>query len=130
MVYLELVEVLKLHRLVLDQHGGAAGIRDLGALESAVAQPRMTFAGADLYPTIEQKAATLCFSLVYNHPSVEGNKRIGFAAMATMLDLNGYELSAPVDDAERTILAIAAGQLPREELTDWVRQHIRERKSR
>lgn len=67
MRYVTLAEVVNLHRRLLRATGGASGIRDLGALESAVAQPRATFGGVDLYPTVVEKAAALCFSLVQNH---------------------------------------------------------------
>ena len=89
MRYLALAEVVELHRRLLDATGGVRGIRDLGALESAVAQPKMTFAGLELYPTLVEKAASLGFSLVGNHPFVDGNKRVGHAAMETFLVLNG-----------------------------------------
>jgi len=71
--YLLLAEVLELHRSVIEQWGGAGGIRDLGALESTLAQPRQSFGGQDLYPDLASKAAALCFSLVLNHPFVDGN---------------------------------------------------------
>jgi len=77
MRYLTLAEVLDLHRRVIEQSGGAAGVRELGGVESAIAQPQMSFGGAELYSTIESKATALCFSLVMNHPFVDGNKRIG-----------------------------------------------------
>ena len=70
MRYLTLGEVLDLHRRVIEQSGGADGVRDLGGVESAVAQPQMTFDGDELYPNIESKATALCFSLVMNHPFV------------------------------------------------------------
>jgi len=124
MRYLTLGEVLDLHRRVIEQSGGAEGVRDLGGVESAVAQPQMTFGGDELYPTIESKATALCFSLVMNHPFVDGNKRIGHAAMETFLVMNGFDLAADVDDAEKIILTLAAGNLPREELLDWVKSHI------
>lgn len=73
--YLTLEEVLELHRLVLELSGGLAGVRDLGGLDSAVAQPQMAFGGRELYPTMPEKAAALGFSLVCNHPFVDGNKR-------------------------------------------------------
>lgn len=85
----------------------------------------MTFGGNELYPTIESKATALCFSLVMNHPFLDGNKRIGHAAMETFLVMNGYELSAHVDDAEKVILTLAAGELSREELLEWVTSHLR-----
>jgi death on curing protein len=101
--YLSLLEVLSLHCQIINQSGGASGVRDLGALESAVAQPLMTFGGEDLYPTIVDKAAALGFSLVMNHPFVDGNKRIGHAAMETFLVLNRLEINASVDEQERVI---------------------------
>lgn len=83
MRYLTLAEVVDLHRRLLQATGGAPGIRDLGALESAVAQPKATFGGADLYPTLVEKAAALCVALVVGHPFVDGNKRVGHAASSS-----------------------------------------------
>ena len=100
MRYLSLSAILKLHESVLQRSGGATGIRDIRSLESAIAQPQMTFGGIELYPTIEEKAAALCFSLVMNHPFIDGNKRIGHAAMETFLVLNDKELDASVDNGE------------------------------
>jgi len=85
MRYLSLYEVIQIHQKVVSTTGGGAGIRDIGLLESAVSQPRLTFAGADLYPTVADKAAALCFSIVMGHPFVDGNKRTGHAAMETFL---------------------------------------------
>jgi death-on-curing protein len=125
MRYLALAEVVELHRRLLEAAGGAAGIRDLGALESAVAQPKATFGGVDLYPTLADKAAALCFTLVNNHPFVDGNKRLGHAAMETLLVLNGTEVDAPVGDQERVMLALASGQIDRDELANWLGQHLK-----
>ena len=125
MRYITLSEVLDLHRRVIQQSGGAAGVRDLGSIESAIAQPQMGFGGHELYPDIHTKAAALCFSLVLNHPFVDGNKRIGHAAMEVFLVLNGFEIVADVDDAESVILTLAAGNLTREELETWVFSDIR-----
>lgn len=124
MRYLALDEVLGLHELVLDQSGGAGGIRDLGAVDSAVAQPQMTFDGEDLYPSLADKASALAFSLVRNHPFVDGNKRIGHAALEVFLILNGYEIDASTDEQEETILRLAAGQLSRADLRDWLQAHM------
>lgn len=124
MRYLSFAEVLELHRLVLAVSGGAAGLRDLSALESALAQPRATFGGDDLYPTLAHKAAALAYSLALNHPFVDGNKRVAHAALETFLVLNGYELAAEVDDAERTMLSLAAGKLPRDAFETWVAGHL------
>ena len=89
MRYLILSEVLELYSQVMEQSGGAVGIRDLAALESAVAQPRMTFGGVELYPTVAEKAASLAFSLINDHPFLDGNKRAVHAAMGVFLILNG-----------------------------------------
>jgi len=124
MRYLTIEEVLELHRLTLEQAGGGEGVRDLGSLESAVAQPHMTFGGQELYPTVLEKAVALAFSLIKNHPFVDGNKRVGHAAMETFLVLNGYELNAGVDEQERVILGVAAGTVGREEFAEWVQAHL------
>ncbi|RUS92491.1 death-on-curing protein [Dulcicalothrix desertica PCC 7102] len=125
--YLSLLEVFSLHRLIINQSGGASGVRDLGALESAIAQPRMTFGGEDLYPTIVDKAAALGFSLVMNHCFLDGNKRIGHAAMETFLVLNGLEIDASVDEQERVILQLASSEMEREDFVEWLKQHVKPR---
>lgn len=122
--YPTLVEVLDLHGRVVAQAGGAGGLRGLAGLESAVAQPRATFGGEDLYPTLAEKAAAPGHALIQNHPFVDGNKRVGHAALETLRVLNGHELRADVDDAERAVLAIAAGARGRAELAAWVAAHL------
>jgi death-on-curing protein len=124
MRFLSLAEAIQLHGLVLAQTGGSPGIRDLGRLQSALAQPQMTFAGTELYPTLEEKAAAVCFSLVSNHPFVDGNKRVGHAAMETFVVLNGCELEATVDSAQEIMLALASGNLSREKLAHWIGDHM------
>jgi death on curing protein len=125
--YLTLEEILELHRLALEQTGGLDGVRDLGGLESALAQPQMAFGGQELYPSLAEKAAVLAFSLVCNHPFVDGNKRVGHAAMETFLVLNDWELAAEVNEQEQVMLRLAAGGLEREEFTAWVRSHLQQR---
>jgi death on curing protein len=85
MRYLPLNEVLALHGQVMAQSGGAAGVLNFPVLESALAQPRMTFGGDDLYPTLVEKAAALGYSLIKNHPFIDGNKRTGHAVMEVLL---------------------------------------------
>ncbi len=123
--FLSLVEILDLHHQIIQQSGGAMGIRDLGALESAVAQPRMTFGGEDLYPTIVDKASALGFSIVMNHPFIDGNKRTGHAAMEIFLVLNELEINASTDEQERVILALASGELDRDAFTKWLQQSVK-----
>ena len=121
---LTLREVLEGHRQILAQSGGAAGLMHLPALESALAQPQMTFGGEELYPTVVDKAAVLGYTLIKNHPFLDGNKRTGHAAMEVFLVLNGYEIRAAVDEQERVILQVAASEIDREEFTTWLRAHV------
>lgn len=123
MRYLSIAEVLDLHQRLLADSGGATGVRDLGALESAVGQPHAAFGGQDLYSDLLAKAAALCYSLVMNHAFVDGNKRVGHAAMETFLLLNGHEIQCGTDEQERVILQLAAGNLSRNAFTEWVRRH-------
>jgi death on curing protein len=123
MRFLTLIEVLELHRRVIEQSGGAFGIRDVGLLESAIAQPRMTFGGEELYPSLLEKAAALGFSIIMNHPFVDGNKRTGHAATEAFLVLNGMEINASVDEQERVVLEIASGELGREAFVEWLQRN-------
>jgi death on curing protein len=125
--YLTLEEVISLHNRILQQERTGSGIRDLGALESAIAQPRMTFGGEELYPTIIEKASVLGFSIIMNHPFIDGNKRAGHAAMETFLVLNRLEIDSVVDEQERIILALAAGESDRDAFTNWLRQNVIDR---
>jgi len=121
MRFVSLVEIIGLHFRVRESGGGGAGgIRDLGALESAVSQPHAKFSGADLYPTLFRKAAALGHSLVCNHPFVDGNKRVGHAALEVMLILNGYEIVCSADEQEELFLNLAKGEVSRDQLAEWV----------
>jgi death on curing protein len=121
--YLSLDQVLELHAEAIRLFGGSPGVRDLGLIDSAVFQPQATFGGQDLHPTLVDKAAALAFSLIANHGFIDGNKRVGYAAMDTFLRVNGRKVVAPVDEAEAVTLAVAAGQMSRDQFTEWVRQH-------
>ncbi len=121
---LSLGEVLRLHARIIATSGGSDGLRDLGMLESAVGQPRQTFDGEDLYPTLAAKASAVGFSLIMNHPFIDGNKRVGHAAIEATLMLNGFELEAEIDDAEAEILAVASGSRTREQLEEWISKHL------
>jgi death-on-curing protein len=125
MRYLRLGEVLELHRRLIATSGGSPGLRDLRLLEGSLSQLRQTFSGAYLYPTLIEKAAVLGFSLIKNHPFVDGNKRVGHAALEVMLMLNGYELTASKESTEAVVLAVASGMLDRQEWTEWVKEQIK-----
>ena len=126
MRYLTLAEVMDLYRRVMERSGGRVGILNLPALESALAQSRMTFEGKDLYPSIVEKASALGFSLINNHPFRDGNKRTGHAAMETFLVLNGYEIHALVDEQERIVVQLASAEPSRDQFTEWLRAHVGE----
>ena len=115
--YLTQSEILRLHSLLLQQSGGLEGIRDQGGLKSAISQPKMTFGGEDLYPSMIEKASALGFCLIMNHPFIDGNKRVGHAAMETFLILNGWEIEATVDQQESIILGVASGAINRDTFT-------------
>lgn len=104
--------------------GGLAGLRDVGALEASVMQPQQTFEGKPLYSSLIDKAAALCYSLVLNHPFIDGNKRIAHAAMEAFLMLNGCEIHASVEEQEQLMLNLANGRVSREELITWLEQHV------
>jgi len=122
--YLSVTEVLDLHRRLIETSGGSLGLRDRGALVSAVRQPQMQFGGEELYSSTVEKAAALGFALIQNHPFVDGNKRAGHASMEVFLRLNGWEITASVDEQERLILDVASGAVGRGELTEWLSAHI------
>ncbi len=121
---LYLNELLDLYQDLMAQSGGSPGIREMVVIESALAQPFATFGGEDLYPTLAEKAAAMGFSLIKNHAFVDGNKRIGHAAMETFLFMNGYEIDASVDEQEQIVLGVAAGTLHRDEFSAWVADHL------
>lgn len=125
MKYLYPKQILYLHRAILEQSGGSAGLRDEGLLESAVYRPQASFGGQDLYPDLFTKAAALGHSLVSNHPFVDGNKRVGFEAIRLMLRLNGYDLHATVEEKLRFALAIAKGERSEQAIAEWLKPHSR-----
>ena len=127
MRFLSLGDVLELYRRIVEETGGATGIRDLNGLQSAMAQPRMTFEGKDLYPSVAAKAAALGFSLIRNHPFIDGNKRVGHAALELFLLLNGHEIEASVDEQEAVILSVASGDRDRQQLLNWLEHHVNEK---
>ena len=124
MQLLTLEQVLKLHKRVIEQSGGAMGVRNQEGLKSALAQPRMSYADQELYPTLIEKVAALGFSLINNHPFVDGNKRIGHAALEVTLLMNGYEIHADVDSQEAVILAVAASKMSRQDFLEWLQDHV------
>ena len=125
MRHLTLGEVLALHRRIVAESRGRPGVRDLGAIASAVAQPKVTAGGDDAYPTLTEKTAALGYSLIRNHVFLDGYKRIAHAAMEVFLVMNGFEIAASVDEQESFMMALAAGDVSREALVDWLRSNAK-----
>jgi death-on-curing protein len=124
MRYLSLADILSLHRRIMEEIGGKGGVRDWDLLRSAIAQPRVTFEGEDLYPSIVEKAAALGFSLAMNHPMIDGNKRLAHASMELFLMMNGFEIKASIDEQEGVMISLAAGELGRKAFTGWLARHV------
>ena len=129
MRYLRLSEILYLHGRIIEKSGGISGIRNLGGLESAIALPKQFFGGTELYPSLIEKAAVFCFSIVANHPFIDGNKRVGHASMETFLILNGTEITASVDEQTKVMLALASGEMSRETFVQWLRNNTEIRRN-
>lgn len=113
-------KVLLLQQVLIEATGGKAGVRDLGLLESALNSAYATFDSKELYPSKEEKAARIGFSLISNHAFVDGNKRIGMYVMLTFLEVNGIKLSFDDEDAEKLGWSIASGEKGFEDLLQWI----------
>ena len=117
--------VLDIHDEQLREHGGASGVRDEGLLESALARPLNLAAYGE--PDTAELAACYAIAIARNHPFIDGNKRAAFMAMVLFLALNGLELEAPMVEATVTMLHMAAGDMPEDEFSAWVRAHTQPR---
>jgi death-on-curing protein len=113
-------KVLLLHDLIAKETGGDAGVRDFGLLESALESAYQTFGGEDLFPTKQEKAAKLGFSLISNHAFVDGNKRIGMYVMLAFLEMNGVHISPSDADVIRLGMAVASGEAKYEDILAWI----------
>jgi death on curing protein len=126
-VYLSRGQILDLHGIQIARFGGSPGLRDKGALESAIARPHMTFGGEDLYTDVPAKAAALMHSLVMNHPFVDGNKRVGAHAAVLFLRANHFQPGFTREELTEVTLGLARGEVSAEALAIWIRQRTRER---
>lgn len=120
MIKLSEEKVLLLHKIIAEETGGDAGVRDIALLNSALESAFATFDGKELYPTREEKGARLGFSLISNHAFVDGNKRIGMYVLLVFLEVNGIKLRPTNDEVVRVGLAIAAGEMRYKELLAWI----------
>ena len=122
-IWLQRVWVDAIHFQQLQRFGGLYGVRDKNVIESALARPRNQWV-YDNVTDIATLAAAYGYGLTRGHGYVDGNKRVGFVAMAVFLDLNGLSLEAPEPEVVRTMLAVAGGELAEAVFAAWVRRHI------
>lgn len=116
-------KILLLHQLIAAETGGSVGVRDEGLLESAIESAFAGFGDKEFYPTKEEKAAKIGYSLVSNHAFVDGNKRIGMYIMITFLEVNGIYLDCTNDEVVQVGLGLAEGSLKYDELLEWIKNH-------
>lgn len=116
-------KVLLLHQLMAEATGGDVGVRDEALLESAIENIYATFDGVELYPSKEEKAARLGFSLISNHAFVDGNKRIGVYVMLSFLELNGIRIWASNEDVVNLGLSVADGSAGYNDILKWIQTH-------
>lgn len=123
MIVLSQKQIIMLHTQLIKATGGTDGIRDYGLLESALIAPFHSFAETDMFPSIQQKAARLCYGLVKNHAFIDGNKRIGAHAMLVFLALNKIELDYTQEELTSIILNVASSKCNFNDLLDWIIEH-------
>jgi death-on-curing protein len=124
-VWIEKAVVLAAHDRQIAEHGGSAGVRDDGLLESALARPQQLHTYGDPAPDLADLAAALAYGLARNHPFVDGNKRTAHVAYRVFLELNGAELAASDEEKYVSILALAEGKLSEHDFAAWLRERLR-----
>ena len=125
MVFLTLDDILESHLNQIDIYGGSHGIRDIGLLESAIAQPEASFGGQYLHADIFEMAAAYLYHLVMNHPFVDGNKRVGLEAALIFLEINDESLIANDDELVDLVLKTTAGQIGKRQIAEFFRSHCK-----
>ena len=116
-------QILGLHDALIEEFGGSHGIRDEGLFEAAIAAPFQEFAGEELFPSIEEKAARLGYGLIKNHAMIDGNKRLGTHAMLVFLELNHIQIDYTQKELYTEILNVASGKSSFEHLVAWIISH-------
>jgi death-on-curing protein len=122
-LFLTLDDILESHQNQIETYGGSHGIRDIGLLESAIAQPEASFGGQYLHADIFEMAAAYIYHLVMNHPFVDGNKRVGLEAALIFLEINNENLSASDEELVDLVLKTTAGQVGKREIAEFFRSH-------
>ena len=122
-IQLTVQDIYELHRELEDAFVLSSGVRDKNLLASAVNTPFQTFMGNDLYPSIYDKAAQLCYGIANNHPFTDGNKRTALHSMYVYLIINGFDIMATQQDVENMIIDVAAGNMTNTELVQWLQKN-------
>jgi len=122
-LFLTLDDIIESHQNQIDTYGGSHGIRDIGLLESAIAQPEASFGGQYLHADIFEMAAAYVYHLVMNHPFVDGNKRVGLEAALIFLEINNENLKASDQELIDLVLKTTAGQVGKREIAEFFRSH-------
>lgn len=122
MIWLTKKQIINLHFHIISETGGSFEIRDEGLLDSAIYLPFQTFGGEELYPSIIDKIARFSFSIVMNHPFVDGNKRIGAFCMTTLLKLNSIDVQFTNEEIIDTFLSIASDKLDYSGFSKWLKE--------
>ncbi len=120
--FLTVEDVLEIHESQLERFGGGAGLRDVGLLESAVAQPQASFGGEYVHGDIFEMAAAYLLHIVNNHAFVDGNKRTGLLAALVFLDTNGVSLPEESELLYELTMGVAEGRIPKSEVVDRLRE--------
>jgi len=123
--YLTLEEVIRAQETLIKKYGGSTGIRDRGLLESAIHRPQSIVFGQDAYPSLFDKAAAICHSLIFNHPFVDGNKRAAFAACHLTLLLNGWNLTSSSNETYTFLIQVIKNHSDWAEISAWMKKHSR-----
>ena len=123
MILLTVEEVIALHNKLIERTGGSHGLRDRSLLESAVYSAMSAFGNNEAYPTIEEKAARLMFSLTNNHAFVDGNKRIGVLTMLMTLQLNNVNIHYSQSELISLGLSVADGKTAYTDILAWITEH-------
>jgi death-on-curing protein len=121
-IFLTLAEIIEVHADQIHRYGGQAGLRDLGLLESALAQPEASFAGEWLHKDLYEMAAAYAYHVCQNHPFIDGNKRTALASALVFLELNGISLLDPRGRLRTAMFRIASGKMGKEDFAELLRK--------
>ena len=118
-------DIIKIHKLLIDQFGGSHGVRDYNSLNSSINRPFATFDQQELYPEPIEKAAAILESIVTNHPFVGGNKRTGYVIARLLLLKSGFDIEATQEDKYEMVIAVSKGEWKYEQIKNWLTERCK-----